>query len=354
MFKNKKIVALVLCAMMLFVPVAAMADALSYDYLGELDTATNNDFSKLSEKATDFQAAVGAALGKFKDENAKVAEIEKAKKAVDDAQVAYEKALKKANEEVDEINQLMSKVKEFGPAKFFKGNGGILADSTRTTTGEATTLWTNITKKNGKLELAMNAFEAAKEMYANQGASYELAKALYPIALQIAKNGMNATNAKAIIVEYAKAYERLDEQGRAAFAPAVLNAWKAFEKYASDFEKSSVLTQAGDHFKALIAKGETKYEVMSTGEKGWILSDEAKNGCLQNVAEFKVEKKDGKFVAKVYGKDGKEMKIGQQLTVYRPIGKDVKVLKAKVDGKDVTFSVGLRNGQNYVSVPVIY
>ena len=145
-----------------------------------------------------------------------------------------------------------------------------------------------------------------------------------------------------------------DEQTEKILRAQLEDAWKKFAAMATEFQKASVLSSVSGDAKDVLNKGETKYEVKSTGEKGWILSDEAKNGCLKDVAEFKVEKKDGKFVAKVYGADGKEMKIGQQLTVYRPIAKDVKVLSAKVDGKNVTFATSVRNGQNYVSVPVVY
>lgn len=181
-------------------------------------------------------------------------------------------------------------------------------------------------------------------------------KGMYDLLEKNLETKDNLNKAKEAFEAAVQWYTAVDNDDyREMFKAPLLSAWKNLAALLNDYQKASFLKTIDDEDVLALINGKAdKYEVKSTGEKGWILSDEAKNGCLKDVAEFKVEKKDGKFVAKVYGADGKEMKIGQQLTVYRPIAKDVKVLSAKVDGKNVTFATSVRDGQNYVSVPVIY
>lgn len=365
MFKSKKIVALVLCAMMLFVPVAAAADALNEDFLSLYCQAT----LKAATAAQDVQTKLGAkdteglrqAVKNAMVSGTTVRENQKKAEALDEAVKDYQKALKDAKAAVAKAESLKASVKNFKLDKDKSGKFNeinltdgkfTVKDSPARTAENATAAFT---AANDKLDAAKEAIAVEEEKFVSVNEGVKLAKALLPIFEKALVAG-NDKNTAVATIEALEGFYAEDQKAeiRALVAPQILKAWKVFVANASEYERASFYNSLSDEVKELVGKAETKYEVMSTGEKGWILSDEAKNGCLQNVAEFKVEKKDGKFVAKVYDKDGKEMKIGQQLTVYRPIGKDVKVLKAKVDGKDVTFSVGLRNGQNYVSVPVIY
>ena len=346
MFKNKRIVAMVLCALMLFVPVAAMADTLAYDYLNAYAGKAENAFGDLATaEKTDYEGALVAALKL--DADSSVAEIKAAQKAIDDAVAKYDKELKKAKKAIAEIENLKKKVEEFGVSTFV-GTGYATDQDTKEHAQQ------KFNDANTKFEKTKADLDAIVEAYADQAGYFEAAKAFLPQLLAAKKEGSALKAAENVLDAYASAYEALPEKQQAALAPAVVKAWNNFAKYADAYQKSSKYETLDESVQKLIDKSNTKYEVMSTGEKGWILSDEAKNGCLQNVAEFKVEKKDGKFIAKVYGADGKEMKIGQQLTVYRPIAKDVKVLKAKVDGKEVTFAISTRGEQTYVSVPVVY
>lgn len=350
MFKNKKIVALVLCALMLFVPVAAAADIVKVDFLKKYSEESKET---LADAADNAELAYAGALKAMLDlkESDSLDKAILAKATADSALKDYEKELKAAKEKIAEVENLKREVEttKIGDKAGYKAFvGGTFANQDENT---ALTAWTNANKSLIKSKAALEATVAKHD------ASLELAKvveAVYPRILAAIKAGDTKTAAEDIFKLYTKDYKDKSDEVKAALAPFIVKAWENYAKQLNEFEKRSAYYALDDAVKKVLDKADTKYEVMSTGEKGWILSDEAKNGCLKDVAEFKVEKKDGKFVAKVYGKDGKEMKIGQQLTVYRPIGKDVKVLKAKVDGKDVTFSVGLRNGQNYVSVPVIY
>ena len=343
MFKNKRIVAMVLCALMLFVPVAAMASDLAYDYLNAYsEKVTKVDFGKLEGAEKAYADALQAALGIDVDDDVKAAQ-----KDIDKTLADYEKELKEAKKALAEIEGLKKKVEEFGVATFV--GKGYAADQDSKENAQK-----KFNNTNEALETKKATFDEIVEDHANQAGYADAVKAFLPQIAAAQKEASALTAAELVLDAYAKAYENLPEKQQAALAPAVVKAWNNFAKYADAYQKSSKYETLKESVQKLIDKSNTKYEVMSTGEKGWILSDEAKNGCLQNVAEFKVEKKDGKFIAKVYGADGKEMKIGQQLTVYRPIAKDVKVLKAKVDGKEVTFAISTRGEQTYVSVPVVY
>lgn len=346
MFKNKRIVAMVLCALMLFVPVAAMADDLKFDYLKEYSDKATNTFGDLNTKEGAYETALDDALKL--DATDTVAQIKAAQKAIDKAVAEYEKELKNAKDAIAEIERLKKNVEKYGPKTFNKEKDAAYDAA------DAATAQGNYEAANTAFDTTKETFDGIVEAYADYAGYYDAAKVFLPQLLAAKQAGKSLEAAEAVLDAYAEAYLGLPEKQQAALAPAVVKAWNNFVKYASEYQKNSKYENLDSDIQALIDKGNVKYEVMSTGEKGWILSDEAKNGCLKDVAEFKVEKKDGKFVAKVYGADGKEMKIGQQLTVYRPIGKDVKVLKAKVDGKEVTFAISTRGEQTYVSVPVIY
>lgn len=351
MFKSKKIVALVLCAMMLFVPLAAAAeDAFNVDFLKKFSENATVNHATLQGKVTSYKTAVKGLIG------SDASNVDTNETTLKTAVSEYEEELKNVRKLVADAEFYKNQVEALGGYKQFTGSkfGG------RKEKGEATAakeMWEAAIKA-----LATSKKNIEKEVAAYNGYAdyYKLAQSAATYIRKNAEKAKNFAEASQVLTETQGWYDALEnDEYIAQAAPIMLKAWNNFVAVATPAQKASYLatlkTLAEEtNTSKLLLKGEDKYEVKSTGEKGWILSDEAKNGCLKDVAEFKVEKKDGKFVAKVYGADGKEMKIGQQLTVYRPIAKDVKVLKAKVDGKDVTFSVGLRNGQNYVSVPVIY
>ena len=354
MFKNKRIVAMVLCALMLFVPVAAMAmDAPSApveqkkDYLYAFWNASEVDGSDLVAAVEGYANKLKASPWESVDDAESAKE---ARKEIADKVEAYEKALKEFKKDLAEAEVAMNNAKRFDYKKMYDADGKVYGSKTKE-------------EAQNNFDEAVKRLEASKKALNESVKNYEGLADFYNFVQKAItineKAGIAATDfeaAKEAFDAAANFYEGLDENEelQALAAPMVLKQWNRLAALATDYQKASILDAQVDSVKELINKGNTKYEVMSTGEKGWILSDEAKNGCLKDVAEFKVEKKDGKFVGKVYGADGKEMKIGQQLTVYRPIGKDVKVLKAKVDGKEVTFAISTRGEQKYVSVSAVY
>lgn len=354
MFKNKRIVAMVLCALMLFVPVAAMAMVApsapveqKKDYLYAFWNASEVDGSDLVAAVEGYANKLKASPWESVDDAESAKE---ARKEIADKVEAYEKALKEFKKDLAEAEVAMNNAKRFDYKKMYDADGKVYGSKTKE-------------EAQNNFDEAVKRLEASKKALNESVKNYEGLADFYNFVQKAItineKAGIAATDfeaAKEAFDAAADFYEGLDENEelQALAAPMVLKQWNRLAALATDYQKASILDAQVDSVKELINKGNTKYEVMSTGEKGWILSDEAKNGCLKDVAEFKVEKKDGKFVGKVYGADGKEMKIGQQLTVYRPIGKDVKVLKAKVDGKEVTFAISTRGEQKYVSVSAVY
>lgn len=343
MFKNKRIVAMVLCALMLFVPVAAMAaTAPTSNYLQQYRDAADRAkaaAATASTKANDYKAAVKA----FIQDGKKVDKVAPAAKAYEEAvEVANEKIA--AAEELKELVESFAKDNDKEVPETFVGNGLFADEAT------AKDKWA---AGNNDMKTAKGSLDTAAQTYSDaEGLYNQVADAI----LELVKNANNEAEAKRVFEDVAlQAY--IDTNYKSALEPVLVKAWENYARFLNNLEKTNALqavkAKSAKAYKVLSTPA-AKYEMMSTGEKGWILSDEAKNGCLKDVAEFKVEKKDGKFVAKIYDKNGKEIVLKQQLTVYRPIAKDVKVLSAKVDGKSVTFAISERDGQNYVSVPVIY
>lgn len=343
MFKNKRIVAMVLCALMLFVPVAAMAaTAPTSNYLQQYRDAADKAkkaAATASDKADDYATAVKS----FIKDGKKVSAVAPAAKA-------YEEAVEAANEKIAAAEALKELVESFAKdndkevPETFVGTG-LYADL-----ATAKDKWA---AGNNDMKVAKNSLDDAAQTYSDVEVIYnQVADAI----LELVKNANSEAEAKRVLMEVVvPLYE--GSEYKSVLEPVLVKAWENYARFLNNLEQTNALqavkAKSVKAYKVLSTPA-AKYEMMSTGEKGWILEDTAKNGCLKDVAEFKVEKKDGKFVAKIYDKNGKEIVLKQQLTVYRPIAKDVKVLNAKVDGKVVTFAISERNGQNYVSVPVVY
>ena len=343
MFKNKRIVAMVLCALMLFVPVAAMAaTAPTSNYLQQYRDAADKAkkaAATASEKADDYAKAVKS----FIKDGKKVSAVAPAAKA-------YEEAVEAANEKIAAAEALKELVESFA-----KDN-----DKEVPETFVGTGLYDDVAVAKDKWAAGNNDMKSAKESLDEAAQTYSDVEVIYnqvaDAILELVKNANSEAEAKRVLMEVVvPLYE--GSEYKSVLEPVLVKAWENYARFLNNLEQTNALqavkAKSAKAYKVLSTPA-AKYEMMSTGEKGWILSDEAKNGCLKDVAEFKVEKKDGKFIAKIYDKNGKEIVLKQQLTVYRPIAKDVKVLNAKVDGKVVTFAISARDGQNYVSVPVIY
>lgn len=360
MFKSKKIVALVLCAMMLFVPVAAAAnDDFAADFLKAFSdnakaswTGTDQVQGKLVKAVGDFKSAVEGQRNGMSDlvKNPAADTIKDNKETLDNKEKDYQEALKEVKKAIVALEKDKREVERFGYEMFTKKKNAAYDAADK---DAAKKVWEQAVKD---LQTKRDDLDKQVKLHDGLAQNAKALKGMYDLLEKNLETKDNLNKAKEAFEAAVQWYTAVDNDDyREMFKAPLLSAWKNLAALLNDYQKASFLKTVNDEDVLDLINGKAdKYEVKSTGEKGWILSDEAKNGCLKDVAEFKVEKKDGKFVAKVYGADGKEMKIGQQLTVYRPIAKDVKVLSAKVDGKNVTFATSVRNGQNYVSVPVVY
>ena len=270
--------------------------------------------------------------------------------AVAPAAKAYEEAVEAANEKIAAAEALKELVESFA-----KDN-----DKEVPETFVGTGLYDDVAVAKDKWAAGNNDMKSAKESLDEAAQTYSDVEVIYnqvaDAILELVKNANSEAEAKRVLMEVVvPLYE--GSEYKSVLEPVLVKAWENYARFLNNLEQTNALqavkAKSAKAYKVLSTPA-AKYEMMSTGEKGWILSDEAKNGCLKDVAEFKVEKKDGKFIAKIYDKNGKEIVLKQQLTVYRPIGKDVKVLKAKVDGKEVTFAISTRGEQKYVSVSAVY
>lgn len=356
MFKNKKIVAMVLCALMLFVPVAAMAAPAPVDFLANYYTDASDAKTKAEELTgnTGLVADYSAALVTLAQNPTKAN-----KKAADDALKAYNEGVKDANKAIAKAQNTKFQV-ERSEVNGVKGYEAFRRDNTGDVVVSSFWCANKTEAKNGYntaeeyLADAKKAVADAAETVSKLKDVDKIAQEALARALKMIDEANNLKDAEEALDFVADLYDGMGKAYKDIAAPYVQKAWDKYASFADFYTKNAKFNALSEDIQKLLGDINNKYEMMSTGEKGWILADEAKNGCLKDVAEFKVEKKDGKFVAKVYDANGKEIVLKQQLTVYRPIAKDVKVLSAKVDGKAVTFAISERDGQNYVSVPVIY
>lgn len=355
MFKNKRIVAMVLCALMLFVPVAAMAaDPYNGDllraYRNVVDDATTES-SSLAGLANAYKAAL---LNLAKNPS------EANKDAADEALKNFNKQVEKANEAIAVAENAKYAVDGSsinganGYEAFRKDNNDGPIDVSNFWCSDKATAKKWYEWSNDRVADAKKAVKEAEEVISKLDDVDKIAQEALERALKMAADAKTLEEAEAALDLVTGVYDGMNKAYKDIAAPYVQKVWDRYASFATFYQKNAKFRTLSKDVQKVLGDINTKYEMMSTGVEGWILEDTAKNGCLKDVAEFKVEKKDGKFVAKVYDANGKEIVLKQQLTVYRPIAKDVKVLSAKVDGKTVTFSVGLRGNQNYVSVPVVF
>lgn len=338
MFKNKKIVAMVLCALMLFVPVAAMAAPDQHDYLGDFAGAAEETFPELGGAKDTYILAVQAAITAAKDQGAKDAAETALKGAVKD----YEKKLEAAKKTLADAEALMNKVKGV--------KGGYEAY-----TGEA---FGGRTKEQAKdaWETGMATLEKTRANFAAIVAEYKeyanLYKAANDVLAQLQKD-IDAANtlekAEKALDEAAKLYK--ETNAKSVIRPFVESAWKKFVSFANDVQRVTKYDQlVADNDKiAEVLDASAKKEYVASKE-GWRVVNKNKADYLKDVAKVEVVTKDGKSTVKLYDAAGKELKLDQTLYLWIPVSKDTKVLGAKVDGKETTFTVFTVDNQKYVEV----
>ena len=344
MFKNKKIVAMVLCALMLFVPVAAMAAPAApaapdqHDYLGDFAGAAEETFPELGGAKGTYILAVQAAITAAADQGAKDAAETALKGAVKD----YEKKLEAAKKTLADAEALMNKVKGVkGGYEAYTGEA--FGDRTKE---QAKDLWETGMATLEKTRANFAAIVAEYKEYAN------LYKAANDVLAQLQKD-IDAANtlekAEKALDEAAQLYQHTNV--KSVIRPFVESAWKKFVSFANDVQRVTKYDQlvAANKEIAEVLDASAKKDYVASKE-GWRVVNKNKGDYLKDVAKVEVVTKDGKSTVKLYDAAGKELKLDQTFYIWIPVSKDTKVLGAKVDGKETTFSVFTVDNQKYVEV----
>lgn len=344
MFKSKKIVALVLCAMMLFVPVAAMA-APTYgqeDFLGNFSTkaqALNLDPVKNAVKA--YEDAVNEAIQAVRTED-----LDAKTKALKEKAETFEKALKDANKDIAEVEDAMNFIKnaKFGKYEGYKvftkegskdNNAANAAAKTREE-NDAKTLWTG----------AVQALESAQTTLKGYVDRYEEAKKFSKYAEEILKalqkDLAEANDLQSVQKLLTKVDGYIAQTSKPeVFAQVLKTTW---DKYVA-LEKNALTVRSTYNAlckdaKKILKDADVKKSMTA---EGWTVFTKNDKDVFANVAEMKVTKDGKKTVIKLYDAAGKEVKLNETLYVWMPIAKGAKVKNLKVDGGTVTYKT-LKDG----------
>lgn len=316
MFKNKRIVAMVLCALMLFVPVAAMAVDV-VDYLNCFATAQEEEFEELSQKVEAYKTAVANAI---KGEQG-------AKGALKNAVNDYENALKAAKEKLAAAKDLKAKVEKLGYETF---TGEDFEDRTKE---KAKELW----------EKGLEVYDQIMKDFAEIQEEYKAYEAFYKAAQETLKK--LAAEEKAVNdLESAERHldNVIDLYKEAKFKdivkPLLVEAWNKYVSYASELQKISKFDEITVEEVIKEALGNVNTKRSMTAE-GWTVFTKNDKDVFANVAEMKVTKEGKKTVIKLYGADKKEVKLNETLYIWMPIKKGTEVKNVKIDGGTVTFKV---------------
>lgn len=351
MFKNKKIVAMVLCALMLFVPVAAMAapadKAPEVDYLGQLQDATT--WTNLTKKVN----AVKTAAGNVTAEVNALLQGDKAKMDdFNDANEKYEEALETAEAKLAEAEYLYGVVKGFlndGDEKFAAFEIVNTKDPSKNRTNAQAEAIYNKAEKAIKDQ--KEALGKAKDAYAEGTKNLDLGQDIAKILREELGRVSNAKEAGELFVKVAKAFNKNNASAR-NLKGILQDTWKKYVAFATplevrDFKRANAASFT-NAVKAALAEADKKDYVAS--KEGWRVVNKNEGDYLKDVAKVEVVTKDGKSTVKLYDAAGKELKLDRSLYIWIPVAKDTKVLGAKVDGKETTFSVFTVDNQKYVEV----
>lgn len=329
MFKNKKIVAMVLCALMLFVPVAAMAESNAYDLFK--DAAQYKNTVKVLDDLDVARKEVATAVNNLLTGTAKNLDTYNKKEE------AYQKQLAKAKENLAVAEIYFNQVK----GTVNGGETGFAAFKV----DEDTDAWAKQYKASQK-RLAKIEEQYAKDVE-NLDLGKEIAKAFEAELARVD----NAKDAAELFKKVAQAFNQ-NTFSSTALKDILQRTWKKYVALANSNEvllfkanNSATFTKL---VKEAIAEADKKEYVAS--KEGWRVVNKNEGDYLKDVAKVEVVTKDGKSTVKLYDAAGKELKLDRSLYIWIPVAKDTKVLGAKVDGKETTFSVFTVENQKYVEV----
>lgn len=325
MFKNKKIVAMVLCALMLFVPVAAMAAPL-VDLLDKFSSAATVDTTDLSSKQELYRTTVNNAIQDPSETN---------KNNIKTGVEKYEKALKAAKDAYAEAEKLMKQIEGMkvdgkkGYAIFTKATDSSFAAAKES---DAKNTWDAAVKdlKDSKQDIA--DIEAKYKAYAD---FYKAAMDSIEKAAKAVEDAQNLKEAEDALDAVVGLYEHAEYPDM--IAPLLKKAWDKYASFANELEEASKLSELEtSHEKAYKALGNVNMKRSMTAE-GWTVFTKNDKDVFANVAEMKVTKEGKQTIIKLYDANGKEVKLNETLYIWMPIKKGTDVKNVKVDGDTVTF-----------------
>lgn len=325
MFKNKKIVAMVLCALMLFVPVAAMAAPL-VDLLDKFSSAATVDTTTLSTEQEDYRTAVDNAIADPSETNKG-----NIKTAVDD----YAEALKDAKKEYAAAEKLMKQIEGMkldgkkGYEIFTQDTDKSFAAADKDAAKEA---WDKAVQDLKVSKKAIADIEAKYKAYAD---FYKAAMDSIEKAAKAVEDAQNLEQAETALDNVVALYENAEYPDM--IAPLLKKAWDKYASFANELEEASKLSELEtSHEKAYKALGNVNMKRSMTAE-GWTVFTKNDKDVFANVAEMKVTKEGKQTIIKLYDAAGKEVKLNETLYIWMPIKKGTNVKNVKVDGDTVTF-----------------
>lgn len=327
MFKNKKIVALALLAVMLIVPFAsAFAAVPDQNYLLNWKNAA----ATLKAKATAYNGGVAAyklALETYAADG-DVDAYKAAKKAYQDLLKPYEQAL--AAEQAAKAAKELYTMQEYANA--FYGGNLVLAQADETTANnDATDAQVKAAKKNkGEIDAVLSTFES-----------------LGKLAEEMKKAGDNAAAALAPLKAIEEWFEGQSEVVQNMAKPTLIKMYQKWVKLATDDQITAHLGWAAVNTPTVYniikdlkpAADVTELQAKDAKGKTWkVIAPKSAPDALNGAVKVEVRKTEKGFKLALLDKDNKEVASKGLVYVYREVAKGTKVKDVKVGGKTASFS----------------
>lgn len=343
MFKNKKIVALALLAVMLIVPFASAFAAVTNDWIRVFQDAVNAVPNLAAESNAVLAAAMlyaGAPTDANKaDYNDKLKDYQDAVKGYNAKLSAAEtaKGVAAAHDFDEYVNLNAGPAPNYeasiggGPADF--ANAGLAKAAFNAAKTDLATARENKKTADGKIDeakLRVKLGDLLKEIKDKQAAEADaIAKA--KVALDIWVAAYNAAG--------------LTDAEKAALKPYMEGAFKDYAKVAGVQKAEEYLVLQANPAKAVLAAVDLKAtdvtELQAKDAKGktWkVIAPKSAPDALNGAVKVEVRKTEKGFKLALLDKDNKEVASKGLVYVYREVAKGTKVKDVKVGGKTASFS----------------
>lgn len=325
MFKNKKIVALALLAVMLIVPFASAFAAIpDQNYLDNWKNAA----ATLKAKATAYNGGVAAyktALTTYAADG-DVDAYKAAKKTYQDLLKAYEQAL--AAEGAAKAAKELYTLDEYVTAGFYVNNAAALADE-NAAKADATDVQVGLADTNKKQVAGLMFFE-------------DLGK----LAEKIKEAGDNAAAALAPLKAMEEWFETQTEAIQNMAKPMLIQMYQKWMKLATQDQITAHLGWAAVNTPKVHniikdlkpAADVTELQAKDAKGKTWkVIAPKSAPDALNGAVKLEVRKTEKGFKLALLDKDNKEVASKGLVYVYREVAKGTKVRDVKIGGKSAYF-----------------